>query len=198
MGKSKYKTDWKDEKPLYLVLALVGLIISIVFYFIPNDFYKIAPAGLVRISNLILVADPEVVTSRKGGERILLRMKNYMKPFQVAGFDFDKSLKHKIINDIKSGDTLTVKIDSSEFETIDKETLFESYIEIHSLKKNGLEYLDIKNANFHSKNDLAKGVPVGIYLMIIGLVYWSFKRRPMLSPTIIISVGLLILILMLL
>lgn len=195
MAKSK-KTDWKDERPVYLWLAIAGAIIAIVFYFIPKDSRDIDETKLAVINNLILDKDPEVVTSKRGGDRILLHIQGYDKPFQVAGFDFSESIKRKIIGSIKSGDTVNIKTDSTEFNKVDNETLFDGYIEINSLSKGGQEYLSIKQANNKAKSDLEFGIPAGLYLMIAGLIYWSFKTRPTLSPTIVIGGGLLLVILM--
>lgn len=195
MTKSK-KTDWKDERPVYLGLAIVGAIVAIVFYLIPKNSRDIDETKLAVISNLILDKDPEVVTSRRGGDRILLHIQGYDKPFQVAEFDFSESIKRKIISSIKSGDTIDIKTDSSEFTKVDNETLFDGYIEINSLTKGGQEYLSIKQANNKAKSDLEFGVPTGLYLMLAGLIYWGFKTRPTISPTVVIGGGLLILILM--
>jgi hypothetical protein len=195
MTKSK-KTDWKDERPVYLWLAIAGVIIATAFYFIPKNSRDIDETKLAVINNLILDKDPEIVTSRRSGDRILLHIQGYEKPFQVAGFDFSESIKRKIIGNIKLGDTVNVKIDSSEFNKVDNETLIDSYIEINSLTKGGQEYLNIKQANHKAKSDLEFGVPAGLYLMIAGLIYWSFKTRPKFSPSIVIGGGLLLIILM--
>ena len=194
MTKSK-KTDWKDERPVYLLLAIVGAIIAIVFYFIPKSSRDIDETKLVSVNNIVLSKDPEVVKSRRG-ERVLLHIHGNDKPFQVAGFDFSETIKRNIIRDIKSGDTISIKTDNSEFNTVDNETLLDSYTEIHSLTKNGQEYLNIKQANNKAKSDLEFGIPSGLYLMFAGLIYWSFKTRPTLSPTIVIGGGLFIIILM--
>jgi hypothetical protein len=194
MTKSK-KTDWKDERPVYLLLAIVGAVIAIVFYFIPKNSRDIDETKLVSINDIVLSKDPEVVKSRRG-ERVMLHIKGNDKPFQVAGFDFSETIKRNIIRDIKSGDTISIKTDKSEFNKVDNETLFDSYTEINSLTKNGQEFLNIKQANNKAKSDLEFGVPAGLYLLLAGLIYWSFKTRPTLSPTIVIGGGLFIIILM--
>jgi hypothetical protein len=194
MTKSK-KTDWKDERPVYLLLAIVGAVIAIVFYFIPKNSRDIDETKLVSVNDIVLSKDPEVVKSRRG-ERVLLHIKDIDKPFQVAGFDFSETIKRNIIRNIKFGDTISIKTDKSEFNKVDNETLFDSYTEINSLTKNGQEFLNIKQANNKAKSDLEFGVPVGLYLLFAGLIYWSFKTRPTLSPTIVIGGGLFIIILM--
>ena len=194
MTKSK-KTEWKDERPVYLWLAILGAIIATVFYFIPKNSRDIDETKLVSINDIVLSKDPEVVKSRHG-ERVLLHIKGNDKPFQVAGFDFSETIKRNIIRDIKSGDTISIKTDTSEFNKIDNETLFDSYTEINSLTKNGHEFLSIKQANNKAKSDLEFGVPAGLYLLFAGLIYWSFKTRPKFSPSIVIGGGLILLILM--
>ena len=191
MTKSK-RTEWKDERPVYLWLAIAGVIIATVFYFIPKNSRDIYETKLVTINNIILNKDPEVVKSRRG-ERVLLHSKDYDKPFQVVGFDFSEAIKRNILRYIKSGDTISIKTDSSE---VDNETLFDSYIEINSLTKDGQEFLSIKQANNKAKSDFEFGVPAGLYLLFAGLIYWSLKTRPMFSPAIVIGGGLLLIILM--
>ena len=194
MTKSK-KTDWKDERPVYLWLAIAGAIIATVFYFIPKNSRDIDVTKLVTINDIVLSKDPEVVRSRHG-ERVLLHIKGNDKPFQVAGFDFSETIKRNIILNIKSGDTISIKTEKSEFNKVDNETLFDSYTEINSLTKKGQEFLNIKQANNKAKSDLEFGVPAGLYLLVAGLIYWSFKTRPTLSSTIVIGGGLLLVILM--
>jgi len=189
------KTEWKDERPVYLWLAILGAIIATFFYFIPKNSSEIDETKLVKINNIILSKDPEVV-KRKNRERVLLHIKGITKPFQVAGFDFSETIKRKIIRHIKSGDTISIKTDKHEFNMIDKETLFDSYTEINSLTKNGEEYLSIKQANSKAQSDLEFGVPIGVYLLFAGLSYWRFKTRPTLSPSIVICGGIIILILL--
>ncbi len=195
MTKSK-KTDWKDERPLYLLLAITGAVIAIIFYFIPKNSRDVDETKLALINNLILDKGPVVVKNSRGGERILLHIQGYEKPFQVAGFDFSENIKRRIIGDIKLGDTINIKTDSSEFNKVHNETFFDGYIEINSLTKGGQEYLSIKEANSKAKSDLEFGFLAGLFLMFAGLIYWSFKTRPSLSPTIVIGGGLFIVILM--
>jgi hypothetical protein len=193
MTKSK-KTGWKEERPVYLWLAILGAALSIIFYFIPKDTRDIAETKLVIVSNLVLSQPPEIRTT-KGKEKVLLHIQGYNKPFQVAGFDFSETAKRKITQDIRAGDTVTVKVDSSEFAGIDQETFFDSYTEIHLLSKNGREYLSIEKANRRAKSDLEVGVPVGLFLLIAGLIYWKLPTRPMFSPSIVIGIGVLLIVL---
>ena len=193
MTKSK-KTDWKKERPLYLCLAILGAVLAIIFHFIPKDVSNIAETKLATVGNLVLTQSPEIRTD-KGRERVLLHVQGYDKPFQVAGFDFSEAAKTNIIQYLRAGDTVTVKVDSSEFASIGQETFFDSYTEIHSLTKNGKEYLSIQKANRKAKSDLELGVPVGLFLLIAGLIYWKLPTRPMFSPSIVIGVGVLLIVL---
>jgi hypothetical protein len=194
MTKSK-KTDWKDERPVYLLLAIAGAIIAIFFYFIPKNSRDIDETKLVSVNNIVLSKDPEVV-KRRHLKSVRLHIKDYDKPFTVAGFDFSENIKRSIIRDIKSGDTISIKTEKSEFDKIDEEPLLDGYTAIKSLNKNGQEYLNIKQANNKARSDLELGILVGLYLLVVGLIYWSFKTRPTLSPTYVIGGGLLAIILM--
>ncbi|HEV7332230.1 MAG TPA: hypothetical protein VGN63_14430 [Flavisolibacter sp.] len=193
MAKSK-KPDWKEERPVYLWLAILGAALAIIFYFIPKDTRDIAETKLATVSNLVLSQPPEIRIT-KGKEGVLLHVQGYDKPFQVAGFDFSETAKRNIIQDIRVGDTITVKVDSSEFSSLGQETFFDSYTEIHSLTKERQEYLSIQKANLKAKNDLELGVPVGLFLFVAGLIYWKLPTRPMFSPSIVIGIGALLIVL---
>ncbi len=187
------KTDWKEERPVYLWLAILGAALAIIFYFIPKDTRDIAETKLATVNNLVLTQPPEIRIT-KGKERILLHVQGHNKPFQIAGFDFNQTAKRNIIQDIRSGDTIAVKVDSSEFASIEQETFFDSYTEIHSLTKSGQEYLSIQKANRKAKSDLELGVSVGLFFLIAGLIYWKLPTRPMFSPSIVIGIGVLLII----
>jgi hypothetical protein len=193
MTKSK-KPDWKEERPIYLLLAVVGAAIAIIFYYIPKDTRNVAETKLAIVSHLVLSQPPEIRIT-KGKESVLLHVQGYDKPFQVAGFDFSETIKRNIFQNIRSGDTITVKVDSSEFRSLGQETFFDSYTEIHSLAKKGQEYLSLQKANLKAKSDLELGVPVGLFLLVAGLIYWKLPTRPMFSPSIVIGIGVLLVIL---
>jgi len=193
MTKSK-KTGWKEERPVYLWLAIVGAVLTIIFYFIPKDIRDIIETKLVIVSNLVLGQPPEIRIT-KGGKKVLLHVQGYNKPFQVAGFDFTENAKRNIIQDIRVGDTVIVKVDSSEFASIEQKTFVDSYIEIKSLSKNGQEYLSMEGANRRAKSDLELGVPVGLFLLVAGLIYWKVPTRPMLSPSVVIGIGVILIVL---
>ena len=190
------KLDWKQERPLYLVLAIVGLIITTISYFIPRNSGQIKFSSLAHIDNQVLLNDPKI-EKRKGGEKILLQIKGHDKLIQISGFDFSQTIKRNILNSVHSGDTIGLKTDSAEFKSFDRETFFDKFVEIHSLTKNGIEYLNIDRTNSKISHDMKIGIPLGLYLMAAGLIYWCFKTGPKISPTIVIGIGALILIFML-
>ena len=196
MGSAVNKLNWKQERPFYMVLAIVGLIMVTVSYFIPENYGQIKVSSLAQIDNQVLVNDP-TIEKIKGGEKVMLRVKGHDKLIQVAGFDFSQAIKKNILDNIHAGDTIGLKTDSAEFRSFDSESFFDKFVEIHSMTKNGVEYLAIDKANSKISNDYQLGVPLGLYLMAAGLLYWSFKTRPKISPSIVIGVGALILLIML-
>ena len=180
--------------PVYLWLAILGAALAIIFYFIPKDTRGVSETKLATMNNLVWSLPPEIRMT-KSKERVLLHVQGYDKPFQVAGFDFSGSIKRNIVHNIWSGDTITVKVDSSEFKSLGQETFYDSYTEIHSLSKNGQEYLRIQKANLKAKSDLELGVPVGLFLLVAGLIYGKLPTRPVVSPRIVIGIGVLLAIL---
>ncbi len=190
------KLAWKQERTLYVVLTIVGLIITTISYFIPRNSGQIKFSSLAHIDNQVLLNDPKI-EKIKGSEKILLRIKGHDKLIQISGFDFSQTIKRNILDNVHSGDTIGLKTDSAEFKSFDRETFFDKFVEIHSLTKNGIEYLNINRTNSKISHDRQIGIPLGLYLMAAGLIYWSFKTRPKISPTIVIGIGALILIFML-
>lgn len=196
MASALNKLTWQQERLFYIVLAVVGLIMIIVSYFIPENYGQIKVSSLAQIDNQVLVNDP-TIEKIKGGEKVMLRVKGHDKLIQIAGFDFSQAIKENILDNIHAGDTIGLKTDSAEFRAFDSESFFDKFVEIHSLTKNGVEYLTIDKSNSKISHDYKMGVPVGLYLMAAGLIYWRFKARPKISPTIVIGVGVLILLVML-
>jgi len=194
MANTSDKSDWRQERPLYLFLAIAGLIISLVANFIPADFGKIEITSLVNLDKQVLLNNPKL-EKVKGGEKILLQIKGYDKMFQITGFDFGQTIKRNILNNIHAGDTISLKIESSEFKSRYHETIFDKFVEIHALTKNGIEYLNIGRAITKIHQDSKFVIPLGLYLAGAGLIYWSFKSRPKISPSIVIGTGAIILIL---
>ena len=94
------KTDSIEERPVYLIIAIAGAFIAIIFYLLHKDSINIVEAQLVKVDNLVLSQDP-VIKKSKGGNRILLPVQGYEKPFQVAGFDFNHMAKRNILQNIR-------------------------------------------------------------------------------------------------
>ena len=196
MNRKISNEEWKEERIVYLLLAIFGAVLAIIFYFIPKDIRDIRETNLVTINYLFLTRSPEIRTYRSK-ERILLHVRGYVKPFQIAGFDFSNTAKRNIIREITAGDTIKVKIDSSEFYNINNKSFFDSYTEIHSLQKGGHEFLNISNRNGRAKNDFVLLAPVGILLLIAGLVYWQFPTTTVFRPSIVIGLSLMLVIIIL-
>ena len=191
--KETQKTDWKEERVLYLLLAIVGAIIMVFSYFRYENTTGINEVELITVDNIVLSQNPEVVRG-KYGERVLLHVKNNNKPFQVSGDEFSEMIKQDIIEYIKASDTISVKTDKSEFNKIGNETFFDNYTEINSLTKNGQQFLDIELTNIIKKKKNQLEILIGLYFLVISLIYWSFKTRPRFSPTIVICGGFFLLL----
>jgi hypothetical protein len=191
--KNTKQRSWQDERRVYFLLALLGAVLAIVFHLIRKNLRNITENELATVNNLVLTQAPEVRITN-GREKILLHVKGHDKLFQIADFDFSEAAKRTILQNIKVGDTVVVKLDSSEFATIGRQTIFDNYTEIHSLIKNKREYLSIQQANRKAESDLELGFPVGLFLFVAGLVFWRLPARPKFSPTLIIGIGVLLIV----
>ena len=119
-------------------------------------------------------------------------MHGYDKPFQVVRFDLHGNVKENILQYIHEGDTISVKIDSSEYRDMGEQTYFERYIEIHGLVKDGQEYLDIKQANKWNRTYEESVIPAGLFLLVAGLFYSALSKRPWINPVFVIAGGILL------
>jgi hypothetical protein len=191
--KNTKQRSWQDERRVYFLLALLGAVLAIVFHLIRKNLRNITENELATVNNLVLTQAPEVRITN-GREKILLHVKGHDKLFQIADFDFSEAAKRTILQNIKVCDTVVVKLDSSEFATIGRQTIFDNYTEIHSLIKNKREYLSIQQANRKAESDLELGFPVGLFLFVAGLVFWRLPARPKFSPTLIIGIGVLLIV----
>jgi hypothetical protein len=189
------KTTWKEERVLLIMgfFACIGIILYIHF-FKTRDKTDISTGDLITVDNLVLKEDP-VYGKTKGSEYIRLKFIGYEKTFSIGDYDVTNITKRQVISEVRSGDTVSVGMTKTEFDNINNYSLFDSRVEINSLRKKGKEYLNIAIRNINAFNGSWDVVPALIYAAVMCLIFSSYSHRPKYSPTLIICIGTSIIIL---
>ena len=191
---SNNKNDWKEDKIILIIgfFACIGFVIYS-YLFQTKDKTDISDNELTSVYNLILTEDP-IVEKNKNKEYIYLDFFGYKKTFKVSDYDINQSSKIQILKNIHKGDTVTVGMTIDEFENINNNGLFNRTVEINSLKKNGEEYLNITVRNIKYYRGTWDAIPGLIYASIMCLFFAGFSKRPKYSPTLVIGIGAIIII----
>ena len=187
----KDKDDkWLEERVLYRWLAVAGLIIVIFFHFVPWEIRKSANDELKTIANLVLNRNPMEIRLRKS-EKIVLSVAQYQFPFHIPKANYDYTALRNILNYLKKGDTVTIKLTSAEYSNLRYNDENRS-VEIRAIETNDYKYLDVDIRDENSKRDWQIGFPVGVYMFAIGCLFSNVKTRPIVAPGWILLVGILI------
>ena len=189
------KTTWKEERILLIIgfFACIGIILYICF-FKTRDRTDISAGDLITVDHLILKDKPLFGTIR-GTRYIELKFTGYDKTFSINNDDLNNTSKDQVIAEIKPGDTLSAGMSENEYDNINNNSFFNRQVEINSLQKNGKEYLNIAIRNVKAFKGSWDVVPALIYAAIMCLIFSGYSHRPKYNPTLIISIGALIIIL---
>ena len=188
------KRSWKKERPWYLVVFFISIAVLIyLHFFATKDQTDIAASDLVTVDNLVLEEAP-VFGKVKSHQYINLKFKNYDKLFSIYDYDVNNIAKDLIKSVVKIGDTLSAGMLKEEYENIKNKNLFDRKVEIQSLTKNGIEFLNLEFRNIRSFKGNNDVIPALIYTAVLCLYFSAYAKRPKYDPQLIISIGALILI----
>ncbi|MFH6993510.1 hypothetical protein [Flavobacterium sp. FlaQc-48] len=189
-------SDWEEKQKGYLVVSVLCLIFGTYFFIkVISGSYAIEQSDLEVYENLIISNAPKF-KERKGKRSrkwIEFNCINNQSAFEIAGYDYSCVNDEEVINEIKTGDTISVAIlkdDLNDFNT-------QNSCEIHSLVKNDKEYLDLR-----CRNEVDTGGGKRIFLILFSIsiltaIVYSLPKKPKLfdivDPILIVGIGSIIL-----
>lgn len=196
------KLKWKHQRIFNISISVLLLIFG--FYLkttLDNSSFKILEDDLATIDGLVLAANPTYIERHGKGthEHIEFQIRDYSKIFQITRFDYDCSVSDSLIlNDIKTNDTISIKILKETFTDLKNNNISYTHIDIHSLVFRDQEYLDLDCRNEKQKNDGRFGMYACFILSPVLLLTGFIKNQPKFGKTKIDLSLVLIIILLLL
>jgi len=174
---SEKLNDWEEKRKNYLAVTIICFIIGTYFFLKAiSGSYSIKSSDLKIYENLI-IADKPVFRETKGknGRKwIEFKCINNKTTFEIASFDYKCVNDDEILNEIKEGDTISIKIIKNEIEDFDNDTS----CQIHSLEKNSKEYLNITCRNEKDNKDGKLGYLLLFAISIMAGIVYSFSHKP--------------------
>ncbi|MFD1604099.1 hypothetical protein ACFSJW_08670 [Flavobacterium artemisiae] len=197
----KAPKTWQQRRKDYLAVSIICLIAGACFFYnVINESYVIKPADLTTIEKLVISKNP-VFKEKKGkhGRKwIEFKCAENYSTFEIEGFDYKCALRSEIVEEIKTGDTISIQVLNKEMENFDAETS----CEIHSLIKNDRDYLDIECRNSADNSDGKRGCIMLFGISLMCFIVFAFENKPILfdqmDPAVIIGLVAIILFLALL
>lgn len=169
--------DWEKKRKNYLAVTIICFLIGTYFYMkVESKSYIILPSDLKIYENLI-ISDKPVFKETKGKNRrrwIEFRCINNKTTFEIASFDYKCVNDDEILNEVKPGDTISIKILKNEIEDFNNDTS----CQIHSLAKNNKEYLNIACRNLKDNKDGKMGYQLLFAISIMTGIVYSFSKKP--------------------
>lgn len=191
--------DWQEKRKGYLTVAIICFFIGIYFFIkIIGGSYTIKPSYLQDYQNLIISVEPKFkeIKGKHGRTWIEFKCSDNRSTFEIASYDYACVNDDEILNEIKTGDTISIEILKREMGKFDQETS----CEIHSLIKNNKEYLDIKCRNKADNKDGKMGFLILFAISIMTAIVYSFSEKPKffddVDPRVIIWIVIIILFLL--
>ncbi|MDQ6530292.1 hypothetical protein [Flavobacterium sp. LHD-85] len=189
-------SDWEEKQKGYLVVSVLCLIFGAYFFIkVISGSYNIEQSDLEVYENLIISHAPKF-KERKGKRSkkwIEFNCIDNQSTFEITGDDYSCVNKEELLNEIKTGDTISVailKYDLDDFNT-------QSTCGIHSLIKNDKEYLDLRCRN---EEDTGGGKRVFLILFSISIltaIVYALPKKPKLfdkvDPILLVGIGSIVL-----
>ncbi len=182
---------WQKKRKDYLAVAIICFLVGMFFLTkVQNESYIIKTTELMLLENLRISEKPifKETKGKRGRKWIEFKCVNNKSTFEIANFDYSCINDSEILNEIKNSDTISIKILNEDLENFANETT----CEIHSLIKNGKEYIDIECRNEADNNDGKKGIITLFSLSVMCGIVYSFSEKPKffnnIAPEIIIGI----------
>lgn len=188
--------EWKKKQKDYLAVSIICFLIGTYFFMkVIGGSYIIKPSELQAYENLIISTSPKFKERKGKNSRkwIEFNCENNQSTFEIASFDYYCANDEEVINEIKSGDTISIAISKDDIEDFDTQ----NSCEIHSLIKNDKEYLNLECRNKKDNGDGKRGFLLLFAISIMTAIVYSFSKKPKLfnevDPGVIIGIIAIIL-----
>lgn len=188
--------DWNKKQKGYLVVSVLCLIFGTYFFIkVISGSYAIEQSDLEVYENLIISNAPKF-KERKGKRSrkwIEFNCTDNQSTFEIASYDYSCVNDEEVINEIKTGDTISVAILKNELDDFNTQNT----CEIHSLVKNDKEYLDLRCRN---EEDTGGGKRIFLILFsifILTAIVYALPKKPKLfdivDPILLVGIGSILL-----
>jgi hypothetical protein len=164
-----------EKKQNYHKLSLlIGLVFLLFGYY-----YKIKTPDATNLTTIeIIVNETPSIFHHKGSRGYEIKTQNVNCRFEISGgayqiVDQSPELKNKIEN-LKNGDTLTVKVESNE---LDKMKGPRCRIPIVGLSKSGLQIIKVVDTLRNQAENLQQFIIFGWVLTLVGVIVWIIKAN---------------------
>ena len=169
--------DWQKQREGYIKVAIICFIIGLyLFTRVHSESYEIEDSQLQEIENIVIEKKPifKETKGKHGRKWFEFKCKNNKSTFEVTGFDYRCTYGNEIIEEINVGDTISIEVLKNDIEDFNTENI----CEIHSLKKNKKDYLDVKCRNKEENNDSNRVYIILFAVTIMTSSVYSFKEKP--------------------
>ena len=189
-------SDWEEKQKGYLVVSVLCLIFGTYFFIkVISGSYNIEQSDLEVYENLIISNAPKF-KERKGKRSkkwIEFNCINNQSNFEITGDDYSCVNKEELLNEIKTGDTISVailKYDLDDFNT-------QNSCEIHSLVKNDKDYLDLRCRNEEDTGGGKRTFLILFSISILTAIVYALPKKPKLfdivDPILLVGIGSIVL-----
>ncbi|KAF2511445.1 PQQ-binding-like beta-propeller repeat protein [Flavobacterium zhairuonense] len=174
---AKNSEDWQETRKIYLAVSTLCFLLGTFFFIrVITGSYIIQLSDLVVCENLITSEGAKFKETKGKHSQKWIEFKciDNKSTFKIIDYDYRCVVDDDILNAIKAGDTISLSILKSDIDDFDNDTA----CEIHSLVKNGKEYLDF---NCRNKEDNGDGERAFILLFAITImtgIVFLFAKKP--------------------
>lgn len=175
------KSTWEKKRFYYIFTSIIIAFIGFyLFHYGQGDEIGINNSDLSTIANIVISKKPILTKtpSRNSIEWIELYFEGYEKKFEIGKWNLSCSNQNEILNNLKVGDTVSIKVLTKEIDNLDNESLLFKSNEIYSLFHNGTDLLDLNCSNEAAKKDNNWMYIIFFILAPIILIMGLMKKEP--------------------
>ena len=152
----------------------ISLITIPIFYYYDNR--QISEADLLVIDNLTLSQNPDYTSGKR--PRININLTNTDRTLVVNLEELNCVRKEDILSSFKMGDTISIKLFSSDTAEFYKTGLISKFQKIYGLKKGGQEYIELSCRNSVSSKKTMTAIYASLATAILSFMLAVIAFRP--------------------